>query len=72
MKNELTENELILLDNLVYLKTDDKYINGRYAVSDIINEFTENPKLLNKSKNDKGEYPRMMSKGEWQRIIKNI
>ena len=37
MKNELTENELILLDNLVYLKTDDKYINGRCTVSDIIN-----------------------------------
>ena len=72
MKNELTENELILLDNLVYLKTDDKYINGRCTVSDIINEFTESPKLLDENKNDKGEYPRMMSKGEWKRIIKNI
>ena len=72
MKNELTENELILLDNLVYLKMDDKYINGGYAVSDIINEFTKNPKLLDESKNDKGKYPGMMSKGEWKRIIKNI
>lgn len=48
MKNELTENELILLDNLVYLKMDDKYINGGHTVSDIINEFTENPKVLKK------------------------
>ena len=72
MKNELTENELILLDNLVYLKMDDKYINGGYAVSDIITEFIEDPKVLKKSKNNKGEYPAQMSKAEWQNILVNI
>ena len=74
MSYELNENELVLLDNLVYLRTDNNYSNsnGQHTVSDIINNFMNNSKKIEDTKNRKGEYPAQMSKAEWQNILVNI
>lgn len=74
MSYELNENELVLLDNLVYLRTDNNYSNsnGKHTVSDIINNFMNNSKKFEDTKNEKGEYPAQMSKAEWQNILVNI
>ena len=71
MSYELSENELILLDNLVYLKFKDDYADGDVKISTIVDDLKKK-NGLDASKNSKGEYPGMMSKGEWKRIIKNI
>ena len=71
MNKELNTNELILLDNLVYLDSNPKFSKGGHKICDIIEDLKSRDGLK-ANENDKGEYPAQMSKAEWQNILVNI
>lgn len=73
---ELTESQLILLDNLIYLKGIANTENDKMELGDIV-EYLLNGNGLEKSRNPKyagteKEYPAMMSRPEWVNILTAI
>lgn len=72
---ELTADQLILLDNLIYLK--DVANKDNMFVGDIIEDLLKKGGGLDKSRNPKHagtvkEYPAMMSRPEWEKILNAI
>lgn len=67
---ELSESQLILLDNLIYLKG---VANSRdKTVGEIVDDLLNNNKLSLSKDPRTGKYPGSMSRDEWIGILKNI
>ncbi|WP_051569084.1 Mbeg1-like protein [Alkaliphilus transvaalensis] len=69
--SNLTDDQLILLDNLIYLNTMEEY--DQEPISEFVNELLyEDGLSLSEDPDNPGHYPAEMTKEEWIQILKAI